>query len=54
LQGFQAVVSYIYSGDGTIISSLQDLDLLFEIYLLADKVRNATQELMKGKNMCNY
>jgi hypothetical protein len=47
LQGFQTVVSYIYSGDETIISSLQDLDLLFEIYLLADKVCNTTQELIK-------
>jgi hypothetical protein len=37
LQGFQTVVSFIYAGDETLISGLQDLDLLFEIYRLADK-----------------
>jgi len=33
------MVRFIYSGEETIITSLQNLDLLFEIFRLADKVR---------------
>jgi hypothetical protein len=32
------MVRFIYSGEETIITSLRDLDLLFEIFRLADKV----------------
>jgi hypothetical protein len=36
--GFDAVMQYIYSGDETVVISLGDLDLLFEVFRLADKV----------------
>ena len=39
LKGFDTMVRFIYSGEETIITSLQNLDLLFEIFRLADKVR---------------
>ena len=40
--GFEAMIKFIYSGDQKIITSIQDLDLLFEIYRLADKVEYLT------------
>ena len=40
--GFEAMIKFIYSGDQNIITSIQDLDLLFEIYRLADKVEYLT------------
>ena len=36
--GFEAMIKYIYSGDQKIITSIQDLDLLFDLFKLADKV----------------
>jgi len=36
--GFDTVMQYIYSGDETVVISLGDLDLLFEVFRLADKV----------------
>ena len=36
--GFEAMIKYIYSGDEKIITSIQDLDLLFDLFKLADKV----------------
>ena len=32
------MIKYIYSGDEKIITSIQDLDLLFDLFKLADKV----------------
>jgi hypothetical protein len=32
------MLRFIYSGDITILTSIEDLDLLFDIYHLADKV----------------
>ena len=36
--GFEAMIKYIYSGNQKIITSIQDLDLLFDLFKLADKV----------------
>ena len=35
------MIQFAYSGDETIVSSIEDLDLLFELYCLADKVGDA-------------
>ena len=35
------MIRFAYSGDETIVSSIEDLDLLFELYCLADKVGDA-------------
>ena len=43
--GFEAMIKYIYSGDEKIITSIQDLRVLFEVYYLADKVR--TESIFK-------
>ena len=32
------MIKYIFSGDEKIITSIQDLDLLFDLFKLADKV----------------
>ncbi len=37
LQGFTSLLNYIYSGDKTIITRIQDLEELFELYHLAEK-----------------
>ena len=36
--GFVSLIRYIHSDKETIITTIQDLDLLFQIYRLADKV----------------
>ena len=36
--GFEAMIKFIYSEDQKIITSIQDLDLLFDLFKLADKV----------------
>ena len=36
--GFKTMVQFMFSGKETIVTSIQDLDLLFEIFRLADKV----------------
>ena len=33
------MIEFMYSGKESIVSSIQDLDLLFEVYRMADKVR---------------
>ena len=38
--GFDSMIQFIYSGDQKIITTIQDLDQLFEIYHIADKVGN--------------
>ena len=42
---FEAMLRFIYSGDQNIITSIQDLRVLFEVYYLADKVR--TESIFK-------
>jgi hypothetical protein len=37
--GFKTMLSYIYSGKTSVIEEINDLDLLFQLYILADKVR---------------
>ena len=39
--GLETMIRFAYSGDETIVSSIEDLDLLFELYCLADKVGDA-------------
>ena len=36
--GFKTMVQFMFSGKETIVTSIQDLELLFEIFRLADKV----------------
>jgi hypothetical protein len=38
-QGFRTMLLYIYSGKLSVIEEVTDLDLLFQLYVLADKVR---------------
>jgi hypothetical protein len=37
--GFDALIRYIYCGEENIITDISDLELLFQIYILADKVK---------------
>jgi hypothetical protein len=39
VSGFSALMQYIYCGEEKTITEITDLDLLFQIYILADKVR---------------
>ena len=38
MTGFEALIRFIYTGDEKVVAVIKDLDLLFEIYHLADKV----------------
>ncbi len=33
---FEKMIRYIYSGDETIVTTVQELDILFELFRLAD------------------
>ena len=39
---FETMLHHLYTGDKKKITSIQDLDLLFGIYYLADKVSTGT------------
>lgn len=38
MPGFKAMIRCVYSGNQAAITSLKDVDLLFELYRLADKL----------------
>jgi hypothetical protein len=41
------LLKFMYSEDETFVSSIKDVELLFEIYRLADKVRNKQNHSMQ-------
>jgi hypothetical protein len=58
VSGFSALIQYIYCGEEKTITDITDLDLLFQIYILADKVRLRSFDLVTflafSKNFVRY
>ena len=50
--GFDSMIKFIYSGDQKIITTIQDLDLLFEIYRLTDKVKLIALLSLRTTSIC--
>ncbi len=46
MSGFSALMQYIYCGEEKTITDITDLDLLFQVYILADKVRLRSFDLV--------
>jgi hypothetical protein len=54
LKGFTALLNYIYSGDKTIITRIQDLEELFELYHLAEKYFLTELKSLVSRTMLNF